>query len=67
MTETPALLGTVIRKDGTVPFDDDVTDDMRAKHLGMLVLHGHKLEPVEGTKHFKIKDFKGHPPGNKAG
>ncbi len=59
--EQKVAVGIIIRKDGTVPFDEGVHPDVRTHILAHLAEHGHTLEPVEGTRHFKIKDFKGHP------
>lgn len=67
MADEPLILATVIRADGMVPFDDDVSDEARAQHLGALLLHGHDLAPVHGTRHFKIRDYKGHPRHKHAG
>jgi len=48
----------VIRKDGTVPFDDDVPEDHRAHYLAFLADNGHTVEPIEGTRHVRIKGWK---------
>jgi len=52
------LIGVIIRADGTVPFDDDCHPDIRAHILAHLADHGHTVEPVEGTRHVKIKGWK---------
>lgn len=67
MTQDPnkALIGIVIRADGTVPFDDSCPNHMRAQMLAHLTDLGHSLEPVHGTRHVKIKNWK--PPAQPAG
>jgi hypothetical protein len=52
--ETKQLLGIVIRADGTVPFDDAVTEEHRAHTLAWLTDHGHIHAAVPGTRHVKI-------------
>ncbi len=53
------MIGMVIRKDGTVPFDEDVPNNVQMHILGTLVAAGHDIHPVKGTKNFKINDWKG--------
>lgn len=53
-----AMVGVVIRKDGTVPFDDDVHPEVRAAILEHLEKEGHKVSDVKGTAHVKIKGWK---------
>lgn len=48
------LVGIVIRADGTVPFEDDVPDEIRSHILTHLVGHGAHIHPVDGTRHVKI-------------
>lgn len=57
MNDKP-FLAVVIRKDGTVPFDDDVSASDRAHMIAHLADQGHQLEPVAGTRHMKVKNFK---------
>jgi hypothetical protein len=61
MADQEVMVAVVIRKDGTVPFDDDCHPQVRLHILDHLAEHGHCLEPVVGTRHYKIKDFEGHP------
>lgn len=58
MEPKKALVGVVIRADGTVPFDDDCHPDVRAAIMVHLADNGHTIEPVKGTRHVKIKDWK---------
>jgi hypothetical protein len=59
MMEKKEGLATVIRADGTVPFDDDVSEGHRALHLAHLVQSGHHVEPHRHHKgHFFIKNWK---------
>ena len=51
-------LGVVIRKDGTVPFDDDVHPEVRAAVIAHLVDKGHVLVAVPNTKHLRIENYK---------
>ena len=53
-----AMVGIIIRKDGTVPFDDDVHPDVRAHILSHLSSQGHTIAPMHGTKHVRIVDYK---------
>lgn len=57
MPENKSLLGVVIRRDGTVPFDDDCHADVRAACLAHLAEQGHAYEPVPHTKHVRIKNW----------
>lgn len=57
-------LCVVIRKDGTVPFDDDCPAHVRAATLAYLTDEGHAYEPVHGTKHVRIRNWK--PPQPKS-
>lgn len=50
------MVGIVIRPDGTVPFEDGF--EYRAEVLEHLTNKGHTLEPIHGTKHVRIKDWK---------
>jgi hypothetical protein len=52
--EHKRLVGIVIRADGTVPFDDDVTEEHRAQTLAWLTDNGHTHAVVPGTRHVKI-------------
>lgn len=42
----------VIRKDGTVPFDDDVDPDHKATMLGHLLEMGHSVKRNEDGTHY---------------
>lgn len=56
--EQKVAVGIVIRADGTVPFDDDCSSDVRAHILAHLADKGHTVEPVHGTRHVRIKGWK---------
>lgn len=51
------LLGIVIRADGTVPFDEGLHPTHRAAMLAHLTDLGHSYDPVEGTRHVRIRDW----------
>jgi hypothetical protein len=51
------LIGIVIKKDGLVPFDDDVPEENRNHMIAHLVGKGHHLQPVEGTRHMRIMNW----------
>jgi len=55
-TPTPALVGIVVRKDGTVPFDEGCHPDVRAHILRHLADTGHTIAPVADTQHVKISN-----------
>lgn len=71
------LIGVVIRADGTVPFDEIPADTpeehrgrierdrahVRAEIMAYLIDQGHTVEPIEGTKHVRIRNWK--PPHKK--
>lgn len=50
-------IGVVVRKDGTVPFDEDVPPHVRDTVLKHLADRGHTVEPVAGTRHYRIKNW----------
>jgi len=59
--EKKIAVGIVIRADGTVPFDDDPSEEaahIRAHILAHLADKGHTVEPIHGTRHVRIKDWK---------
>lgn len=62
MTPEKALLGIVIKKDGTVPFDEGYSPELRAHTIAVLFDQGHKVSAVPGTPHLKIADWD-HPNG----
>jgi len=45
----------VMRKDGTVPFDDDVPEDHRAIIMGALVANGHEIHLNQETGVLTVK------------
>ncbi len=53
--EQKVAVGIVIRKDGTVPFDDGVDPAVRAHILAHLTDTGHVYHPVPNTAHVQIK------------
>lgn len=61
MKEKLAMVGVVIRADGTVPFDEDCHPDVKGAILAHLAEQGHTLEPVmkdgRHTGHMKIKNY----------
>lgn len=57
MPENKSLLGVVIRKDGTVPFDDNCHADVRYACLDHLTEQGHEYVSIPGTKHVRIKNW----------
>lgn len=56
-----AHVGVVIRKDGTVPFDDDCGDEVRSAIHTWLIDQGHQIEsfdhPGKKHKHLRIKNW----------
>jgi hypothetical protein len=59
MSEGKIGVGIVIRADGHVPFDDDVSEEHRAHMIAHLVGLGHHVEPHRHHKgHFFIKNWK---------
>lgn len=57
MPENKTLLGVVIRRDGTVPFDDGCHADVRRACLDHLREQGYVFEDIPGTKHVRIKNW----------
>jgi hypothetical protein len=55
MNDRPIIHALVIRKDGTVPFDDDYPEGSRENAIAWLNANGHAHDPVPGTRHVKIK------------
>ena len=53
----PTAVGIIIRKDGTVPFDDDFPDHLREHVIRHLSEQGHTLKSVEGTRHMQIQNW----------
>lgn len=53
--QKPVMIGIVVRKDGTVPFDADVHPDVKAHILAHLVGRGHHVvfHAETGTHHIK--------------
>lgn len=49
--------GAVIRADGTVPFDDDVSTVHRQAIIDMLKVNGHDVIYDPQTNEHKIRDF----------
>jgi len=50
-------VGTVIRADGTVPFDDGVDEDIKAHILLDLVNKGYTLQLKENGKDYQITNW----------
>jgi hypothetical protein len=57
MEQKKALVGVIIRADGTVPFDEGCHPDVRAAILTHLTDQGHTVEPIKGTRHLKIQGW----------
>lgn len=53
------LAGIVIRKDGTVPFDNDVPEHHREQTIRQLAEWGYTLKDVPGTRHVMVQGWKG--------
>jgi hypothetical protein len=56
--ENEVRVGVVIRADGTVPFDESCSPEVRAHILQHLTDQGHIYHPVAGTRHVKIQNWK---------
>lgn len=54
--EVRGKVGVVIRRDGTVPFDDDVHPAVKAAIRQHLEDEGHELTELEGG-HLKIENW----------
>lgn len=52
------MVGVVIRKDGTVPFDEGVDPTVRLHIFVHLTAQGHSVDSVPGTPHLRIRDYK---------
>lgn len=52
-----AQLGVVIKRDGTVPFDEGLHPEHQAQILGYLLLEGHQLEKHPDTGLWKIANY----------
>lgn len=53
-----SLTGVVIKADGTVPFDSGCHPAVRAEILAYLTDQGHSYDPIPGTPHIKIRNWK---------
>lgn len=52
------MVGIVIRKDGTVPFDEGFVPAVRDHIAQHLQAQGHYVDSVPGTPHLRIRDYK---------
>lgn len=56
MSEVRGRVGVVIRRDGTVPFDDDVHPAVKAAIHQHLLDEGHTVSEIEGG-HLKVENW----------
>lgn len=52
------LIGIVIRADGTVPFDDEVSHEHRSQTITHLIDSGNEIKTIPNSRHIRIKNWK---------
>lgn len=50
-------VGYVVRKDGTVPFDDALNDEQRILVIAAIIADGYEIEVIPNSRDVKIKDW----------